>query len=102
MFVLGVAIFALASAACGFTPNIDQLILARSIRPVQAAFRIVSDLHLGKAAVTQFRTQALCRRIRARAFSLRAKLRIDQNALALGSSSEYSYRAEWNPHRHDE
>src|SRR5271165_1839409 len=34
VFVPGVAIFALASAACGFAPNIDQLILARSIRSV--------------------------------------------------------------------
>src|ERR1700730_3114523 len=49
-----------------------------------------------------FRTQGLCPRTRVRALSLHAKLRIDQNGLVLGSSCEYSHRAEWSPHTHDE
>lgn len=40
MFVLGVAIFAVASAGCGAASNIDQLIIARSIQGVGAALLV--------------------------------------------------------------
>src|SRR5881409_655118 len=38
MFVLGVAIFAVASAACGIASSIHQLVIARSLQGVGAAF----------------------------------------------------------------
>lgn len=44
MFVLGVAIFALASVCCGFASNIDQLILARSIQGAGAALLVPGSL----------------------------------------------------------
>jgi EmrB/QacA subfamily drug resistance transporter len=44
IFVLGVAIFAVASAACGFAPNIHQLIIARSIQGVGAALLVPGSL----------------------------------------------------------
>jgi len=37
VFVIGVALFALASAACGFATNINQLIAARAVQGVGAA-----------------------------------------------------------------
>src|ERR1700723_1579779 len=40
VFLLGVAIFALASVGCGLAPNIDLLILARSIQGVGAALLV--------------------------------------------------------------
>jgi EmrB/QacA subfamily drug resistance transporter len=44
MFVLGVTIFALASAYCGFTSNIHQLILARSLQGAGAALLVPGSL----------------------------------------------------------
>ncbi len=44
MFVLGVTIFAIASAACGFASNIQQLIIARSVQGVGAAFLVPGSL----------------------------------------------------------
>jgi EmrB/QacA subfamily drug resistance transporter len=44
VFLLGVAIFALASVGCGLAPNIDLLILARSIQGVGAALLVPSSL----------------------------------------------------------
>ncbi len=44
MFVLGVAIFALASAGCGVAANIHQLIIARSIQGVGAALLVPGSL----------------------------------------------------------
>jgi EmrB/QacA subfamily drug resistance transporter len=44
MFVLGVAIFAVASAGCGFALNIHQLIIARSIQGVGAALLVPGSL----------------------------------------------------------
>src|SRR6202040_269576 len=44
MFVMGVAIFAVASAACGFASNIHQLIIARSIQGVGAALLVPGSL----------------------------------------------------------
>src|SRR4029077_17026919 len=44
MFVMGVAIFAVASAACGFASNIHQLIIARSVQGVGAALLVPGSL----------------------------------------------------------
>ncbi len=44
MFVLGVAIFSLASAGCGAASSINQLIIARSIQGVGAALLVPGSL----------------------------------------------------------
>jgi EmrB/QacA subfamily drug resistance transporter len=44
IFVMGVAIFAVASAGCGFASNIHQLIIARSIQGVGAALLVPGSL----------------------------------------------------------
>lgn len=44
MFVVGVAIFAVASAACGVASNIHQLIVARSVQGVGAALLVPGSL----------------------------------------------------------
>ncbi|MGB8989889.1 MAG: MFS transporter, partial [Candidatus Sulfotelmatobacter sp.] len=44
MFVAGVSIFAVASAACGFASSIQQLIIARSIQGVGAALLVPGSL----------------------------------------------------------
>ena len=44
IFVLGVAIFALASAGCGVASNIGQLIVARSVQGLGAALLVPSSL----------------------------------------------------------
>jgi len=44
IFLTGVAIFALASAGCGFSSNIHQLIIARSIQGVGAALLVPGSL----------------------------------------------------------
>jgi EmrB/QacA subfamily drug resistance transporter len=44
IFVVGVAIFSVASAACGFASNIHQLIFARSIQGVGAALLVPGSL----------------------------------------------------------
>jgi len=44
MFVLGVAIFAVASLSCGVASNIDQLIIARGIQGVGAALLVPGSL----------------------------------------------------------
>jgi EmrB/QacA subfamily drug resistance transporter len=46
MFLSGVGIFAVASIACGFAANIQQLIIARSIQGVGAAFLVPGSLSL--------------------------------------------------------
>jgi EmrB/QacA subfamily drug resistance transporter len=46
MFAVGVAIFAVASAACGVASNIDQLIVARSIQGIGAALLVPGSLAL--------------------------------------------------------
>src|SRR6267142_901767 len=44
IFLVGVAIFAVASLACGIASNIHQLIIARSIQGVGAAFLVPGSL----------------------------------------------------------
>jgi EmrB/QacA subfamily drug resistance transporter len=50
MFVLGVTIFAIASAACGLAAGIHQLIIARSIQGVGAAFLVPGSLAIISAS----------------------------------------------------
>ena len=50
MFVLGVAIFAIASAICGIASDIHQLIIARSIQGVGAAFLVPGSLAIISAS----------------------------------------------------
>src|SRR5258706_12207098 len=44
IFLVGVSIFAVASAGCGVAPNIHQLIIARSIQGVGAALLVPGSL----------------------------------------------------------
>jgi len=44
IYILGVAIFSIASAGCGFASNIHQLIVARSIQGVGAALLVPGSL----------------------------------------------------------
>ncbi|MGA7925376.1 MAG: MFS transporter, partial [Candidatus Sulfotelmatobacter sp.] len=53
MFVLGVAIFSLASAGCGVATNIHQLIVARSIQGVGAALLVPGSLAIISASFDQ-------------------------------------------------
>src|SRR6266568_175321 len=50
MFVLGVTIFAVASAACGIASGIHQLIIARSIQGMGAAFLVPGSLAIISAS----------------------------------------------------
>lgn len=50
MFLLGVALFAVASAACGFAANLQQLIAARAIQGIGAAFLVPGSLSLISAS----------------------------------------------------
>ncbi|MCU1241267.1 MAG: family efflux transporter permease subunit [Candidatus Acidoferrum typicum] len=46
MFLLGVAVFAAASAACGLAPSIEALVIARSIQGVGAALLVPGSLSI--------------------------------------------------------
>lgn len=50
MFVLGVTVFAIASAGCGLASNIHQLIIARSVQGVGAAFLVPGSLAIISAS----------------------------------------------------
>ncbi len=50
MFLIGVAVFGIASLLCGIAPSIHQLILARAIQGVGAAFLIPGSLSLISAS----------------------------------------------------
>src|SRR5258706_2208514 len=50
MFVVGIAIFAVASALCGAASNIRQLIIARSIQGIGAALLVPGSLAIISAA----------------------------------------------------
>ena len=50
IFVAGVAIFAIASAACGFAQNIHQLIYARAVQGVGAALLTPGSLAIISAS----------------------------------------------------
>src|ERR1035438_4463183 len=53
MFVLGVAIFSVASAGCGIAASIHQLIVARSIQGVGAASLVPGSLAIISASFDQ-------------------------------------------------
>jgi EmrB/QacA subfamily drug resistance transporter len=50
VFLLGVAIFAAASAACGLAPSIEALIIARSIQGIGAALLVPGSLAIISAS----------------------------------------------------
>src|SRR5689334_17276559 len=50
IFATGVALFALASAWCGFAPNVQQLILARALQGVGGALLVPGSLALISAS----------------------------------------------------
>jgi EmrB/QacA subfamily drug resistance transporter len=53
MFLLGVAVFAVASVGCGFAPNIRQLVIARAIQGVGAAFLVPGSLSIISASFSE-------------------------------------------------
>ena len=60
MFVLGVALFAIASIGCGLASNIQQLIVARSVQGVGAAFLVPGSLAIISASFDEkIRGQAI-------------------------------------------
>jgi EmrB/QacA subfamily drug resistance transporter len=50
IFVAGVVVFAIASAWCGLAPNIDQLVIARAVQGVGAAFLVPGSLAIISAS----------------------------------------------------
>lgn len=50
VFVIGVALFALASAWCGLAPNIEQLIIARGVQGIGAALLVPGSLAIISAS----------------------------------------------------
>jgi EmrB/QacA subfamily drug resistance transporter len=50
MFLLGVTLFAIASAGCGFAANIRELVLARSVQGLGAAFLVPGSLSIISAS----------------------------------------------------
>ena len=50
MFLAGVAVFAIASAACGLAPTIHQLVLARALQGLGAAFLVPGSLSIISAS----------------------------------------------------
>jgi EmrB/QacA subfamily drug resistance transporter len=53
MFVLGVAIFSLASAACGLASSVNHLIIARSVQGVGAALLVPGSLAIISTSFNQ-------------------------------------------------
>src|SRR5437660_11663028 len=53
MFVIGVLLFAAASAVCGFSPTIRQLIVGRSIQGIGAALLVPGSLGIISASFTE-------------------------------------------------
>lgn len=50
MFLAGATVFALASAGCGFAPNIHELVFARAIQGLGAAFLVPGSLSIISAS----------------------------------------------------
>ncbi len=46
MFLIGVTVFAIASAGCGLAPNIHQLVFARAVQGIGAAFLVPGSLSI--------------------------------------------------------
>jgi EmrB/QacA subfamily drug resistance transporter len=55
IFVIGVALFALASAGCGLAANIDQLIVARAIQGIGGALLVPGSLAIISASFDEDR-----------------------------------------------
>lgn len=53
IFLIGVALFALASAACGFATNINQLIAARAVQGVGGALLVPGSLAIISASFSR-------------------------------------------------
>ena len=53
MFLAGVAVFAIASACCGLAPNMHQLVIARAIQGVGAAFLVPGSLSIISASFSE-------------------------------------------------
>src|SRR3984893_8444543 len=53
MFLFGVTIFAIASVGCGLAPNIRQLVMARSVQGLGAAFLVPGSLSIISASFSQ-------------------------------------------------
>ena len=53
MFLLGVTVFAVASAACGLAPNIRGLVIARAVQGVGAAFLVPGSLSILSASFSE-------------------------------------------------
>lgn len=53
LFAIGVALFAAASAACGFAASVDQLIAARAVQGIGAALLVPESLAILSAAFPQ-------------------------------------------------
>lgn len=60
IFLLGVALFATASVACGLAGNIQQLVIARSVQGIGAAFLVPGSLSIISASFDEkIRGQAI-------------------------------------------
>ena len=55
IFAIGVAIFALASAWCGFAPNVRQLIAARAIQGIGGALLVPGSLAIISGSISEDR-----------------------------------------------
>lgn len=53
MFVMGVVVFALASAGCGLAANIAQLVMARAVQGFGAAFLVPGSLSIISASFSE-------------------------------------------------
>jgi EmrB/QacA subfamily drug resistance transporter len=53
MFLSGVALFAIASARCGLAPNIHQLVIARAVQGIGAAFLVPGSLSIISASFSE-------------------------------------------------
>jgi EmrB/QacA subfamily drug resistance transporter len=53
MFLFGVTVFAIASAACGLAPNVRGLVIARAVQGVGAAFLVPGSLSIISASFSE-------------------------------------------------
>jgi MFS family permease len=53
MFLAGVVVFAIASACCGLAPDMHQLVIARVIQGVGAAFLVPGSLSIISASFSE-------------------------------------------------
>jgi EmrB/QacA subfamily drug resistance transporter len=53
MFLLGVTVFAIASIGCGLAPNIRDLVIARSVQGLGAAFLVPGSLSIISASFSE-------------------------------------------------